>query len=217
MQAANSKPKPEISSKAVTTVIIGYTVTALGLVAFLTINGSSGSSQLDSVITLALIATGLLMPTAGLWMLRNGLNEIQAKVRRGLVLFGSGLIVLLSGLVFAVISSSLLGFLFGAVFLAFSGTLALAGTILLQKNLSNISGSHPRKVPYLIVGTILLFSGVVVILMSNLLTYSYSISQSFYTISQVNNSILCDVGATISAYGCFVSAYSFFSFKKSSS
>jgi hypothetical protein len=97
-------------------------------------------------------------------------------------------------------SSDLSGYLASALSLIFSGALSLVGAILLRKNHASV-GSSKRELNYFVLGTTLILSGVWLIIASNL--------ASFYVLSDVGVTISVDVGSTISACGCVISAYSF--------
>jgi hypothetical protein len=192
-----------VALRGFSVVAVGYGVEAAGLVAFLTINGSS-VSELASIVTVALIAIGLLLTPAALLLLRRGFDKTQAKARNGLALQGFGLVVLLLGVVLGVGLSSLFGYTIGAVLLVASATSALLGVILLRKGYAS-KGANPSAVDYLVVGTALVFSGVGLIMASNIAFY--------YMISQVANTVYVDAGAAVSACGCVVAAFSFFTLR----
>jgi hypothetical protein len=126
-------------------------------------------------------------------------------MRNSFLLQGLGLVILLLGVLLAVILNSLSGFLIGTVFLATSATSGLLGSILLRKNYASLGLPEPNMAGYLMLGTALLFSGVGVIMASNI--------AFFYIISGAANSVYTDVGATISACGCVAATYSFFEFR----
>ncbi len=109
-----------------------------------------------------------------------------------------GLIGLLFGVVLVVVVSSLSGYLLSAVFVAMAGVLAIAGATLLRGHFA----SNNESVACLIFGTALIFTGVGIIVASNIAFE--------YLISQLENTIYIDIGATISACGCILSAYSFY-------
>jgi hypothetical protein len=184
-------------------VAAGYGVEATGLIAFLTINGSS-VPQLASIATVALIAIGLLLTPAALLLLRKGLDRTQAKARSGLALQGFGLVILLMGVVLGVGFSSLFGYAVGAVLLAASAAMGLLGAILLRKSYAS-NGAKSSAVDYMVLATALVFSGVGLIMASNIAFY--------YVISQVANTVYVDAGAAVSACGCVVAAFSFFTLR----
>ena len=83
-----------------------------------------------------------------------------------------------------------------------SGVLAIAGAVFLRGQFTRAIASNTNGVAYLILGTALIFSGVGLIVGSNIAFE--------YLISQVENTIYVDIGATVSACGCVLAAYSFF-------
>jgi hypothetical protein len=205
MEAASSaspEPAVKVSSRALGMVVAGYAVAAGALVAFITINGASAVPPLASGVTVVLILVGLLLPPAGMLMLRRGFDKTRSSARNGLILQGFGLVILLSGIILAVTSSSLTGFFVAAVLLFVSGGSVLAGTSLFRKGHASIRVSRPRGVDYLPLGMVLLLSGMGLIVASNI---AYE-----YVLSQAGNTVYADIGATISACGCVVAAYSFF-------
>jgi hypothetical protein len=208
MEAASSatpEPAVKISSRAVGIVVAGYAVAAGALVAFITINGASAVSPLASGATAVLLSVGLLLPTAGMLMLRRGFGKTRSLARNGLILQGFGLVILLLGIILAVTSSSLSGFFAATFLLLVSGGSVLAGTSLFRKHYASIRVSRLRGVDYLLLGMVLLLSGMGLIVASNI-AYEYFLSQA-------GNTVYADTGATVSACGCVVAAYSFFLLK----
>ena len=199
--SATPEPAVKISSRAFGRVVAGYAVAAGALVAFITINGASAVPPLASGVTAVLISVGLLLPTAGMLMLRRGFDKTRSSARNGLVMQGFGLVVLLLGIILAVTSSSLSGFFAATVLLIASGGSVLAGTFLFRKHYTSIGVSRLRGVDYLLLGMVLLLSGMGLIVASNI---AYE-----YFLSQVGNAVYGDIGATVSACGCIVAAYSF--------
>ncbi len=187
-------------------IVAGYSVEAVGLTALLTINGQPSVPQVALAATVALIAAGFLLPTAGMLVLRSRCDKADAAVRRSLLLQGSGLVVLFLGVVLAVGLNSLPGFQIGAVFLFASAASALLGAISLRNNHDGIGLPGRRGASLLVLGLALLFSGVGLIIASNIAFY--------YIISGVANAVYTDVGVTLSACGCVVAAYSFFEFRR---
>jgi hypothetical protein len=199
------RPAVPLSSRSLSIIAAGYTVEAAGLLALLTINGMSSVPSLALAATIFLIVAGFLLPTAGMLALRRRFDRTPAAVRNGFLLQGLGLIILLLGVLLAVILNSLTGFLIGTVFLATSAASGLLGSILLRKNYASLGLPGPNMASVLMLGTALLFSGVGVIMASNI--------AFFYILSGAANSIYTDVGATISACGCVAATYSFFEFR----
>jgi len=183
-------------------VVAGYSMVAAGLVAFLTINGASNTPALATTGTAGLIAIGLLLPAAGMLQMRRGLGRVRSTARYGFAMQAFGLFGLLIGVVLIQVAPTLSGYLAGALFVVASGVMAAAGAVLVQgRNIKHIS-SGARYSACLILGTVMIFSGVGVIMGSNIAFE--------YLISSVENTIYVDVGATISACGCVLAAYSFF-------
>lgn len=76
-----SEKKP--ASKAWSLVVAGYSMAATALVAFLTINGGSGTPLAATLGTAVLLAIGLLLPAAGMLQLSKGLGPIKNAARYG--------------------------------------------------------------------------------------------------------------------------------------
>ena len=185
------------ASKAWRLVVAGYSTAAVALVLFLTINGASGIPTVAIVGTALLIVIGLLLPTAGLLQSRRSLGPIKSSARHGFVMQVFGLIGLLFGVVLVAFISSLSGYFISAVLVALSSVLAIAGATLLRRHFA----SNNRSAAFLIFGTALIFSGVGLIVASNIAFE--------YLISQLQNTVYVDIGATVSSYGCVIAAYSY--------
>jgi len=190
----------ETSSKILNLIVVGYAIATIGFLAFLTINGMSGISEVAPVVTAVLIAVGLLLPASCMFLLRREIANTQLQTRRSFSLQGIGLIILFSGVVLVAVSSSLSDYVVGGILLIASDAAALTGVILLKKHVG-IPMLQKRKIDYLVLATVFLFSGVGLIVISNIAFY--------YVLSQVENTVYADVGATISACGCVLAAYSF--------
>ena len=202
----NPKPKAKTQLRPSSVIAAGYALMAAGLVGVLTINGTSQTPQLVQAAVAALIIVGLLLSMAGILKLRSEFDRTHARVRNGLFMHGSALVILLLGVALTVVFSSLSGFLAGMAFLVTSGILAFIGILTLRKNYISNSTSKHKKIDYLLFGTILILAGVGVIMVSNIAT--------LYTISQLENTVYVDIGATFSAYGCVITAYSFLNFHR---
>jgi len=200
--STNPPPGAETASKAWGLVVAGYSMGAVALVAFLTINGASGISAAATIGTAGLVAIGLLLPAAGLLQLRRGIDSSQRAARYGFAMQGLGLIGLLLGVVIVVATSSVSGYLVSAVLVVIAGVSAIAGAVLLRAHYISAVASNTRGAVYLILGTGLIFSGVGLVVASNIAFE--------YLISQVQETVFVDVGATVSACGCVLAAYSFF-------
>jgi hypothetical protein len=191
----------DTKTKAWTAVVGGYSTATLGLVALLTINGASGIPTVIAIGTAGLVAIGLLLPAAGMLQLRKALDQNRTVARSGLAMPALGLVGLLFGVI--PLSSSLSGwFVVSAACIVTSGALALAGAFLLRGHYADIGATTGRGVEFLILGTTLIFSGVGLILGSNVAYYFF--------LSDVGNTVYTDVGAVVSACGCVIAAYSFF-------
>ena len=173
----------------------GFAICAAGLVALLTINGATGVPSMAVALTSALIILGLLLPALGMLQMARAGSSPHPGARRGLEMLAAGLVVLLVGVVPIVVISSFSGYVAGASLIAVSGALALTGVVYFRK--------YAKSVVILLLGTMMIFSGVELIASSNVMAIEY-------WVSQVENTIYVDVGATVSACGCVLSAYSFF-------
>ncbi len=196
---------PPSGAKAVTTawglLVAGYSIETVALVAFLTINGASGIPGAATIVTAVLVVIGFVLPTAGMLQLRRRIGQTERAARYGFALQAFGLIGLLVGVVLAVGVTVLSGYILSMVIVAASGVSAISGAFLLR---GHYGAPMPKttSVLYLILGTALLFAGVGIILGSDI---------GFeYWFSQVQNTVYVDMGATVSACGCILSAYSFF-------
>jgi len=188
------------SPKAKGLVVAGYSTAAAALVAFLTINGASGIPTAATIGTAVLIATGLLMPAAGMIQLRRRLGPIEGAARLGYAAQALGLVGLLFGVVLIVATSSLPGDLVGAFSIVAAGALSIVGALLLRRYYLSAT-ANAGGVAFLMLGTLVIFSGVGLIVGSNVAFW--------YLISQVQNTVYVDIGATITACGCVIEAYSF--------
>ncbi len=205
--STNSPSKTKASSKTWSLVVAGYSTAAVALVAFLTINGASGIPTAAIIGTVSLAAIGFMLSIAGMLRLRRGLGPIKSTARYGFAMQASGLVGLMFGVVLVVAISSLFSYLLSALFVAAAGMSAIAGAVLLRKYFNGAIASNHRIFVWLIFGTVLIFSGVGFIVGSNI---AYE-----YWISQVANTIYVDIGATVSACGFVLAAYSFFILSKS--
>jgi len=190
------------SSKVWGLVVAGYSTAVAGLIAFLTINGASGTPTSAVIGTAGLLTMGLLLPAAGMLLLRRSVNSNRGAAKLGFTTLGFGLIGLYLGVVLVYFESSLSGLLVSAFLLVASSALAMVGAIFLRRLYISTGGSKTKGVGYLILGTALLFSGVGLIVGSKI--------AFFYLIPQLESIVYMDVGATVSAYGCVLAAYSFF-------
>jgi hypothetical protein len=191
------------TSKVWSLIVLGYSIEFVALVAFLTINGASGIPTAATIATVILIVAGLLLPASGMLLLRRSIDPAKKAARNGLALQGFGLIGLLIGVVIAYTASALTGFFVSLLFIIMSGASALAGVIFMRRHYVSIGVSNVRNIRWLVLGTVLIFSGVGLIAGSN-------IAFEYYVLSQVENTVFVDIGATVTAWGCVLAAYSFF-------
>jgi uncharacterized membrane protein YidH (DUF202 family) len=190
------------SSKAWSLLVMGYSVGTVALVVFLTINGASGIPTMAMIITAVLVAIGLFLPAAGMLRLRRIVDPAQRAARNGFAMQALGLIGLFFGVALVVAVSSLSGYFASAVIVVTMGALALLGGVFLTRHHTSFGASSARVVVCLVLGMALLFLGTGLIAGSNI---AYQ-----YVISQVENTIYVDIGATVSACGCVIAAYSSF-------
>jgi hypothetical protein len=181
------------TSKSWALLVAGYSILAVAMLAFLTINGVSATA-VGTITTAALIGLGLLLPAAAMLEVARRMDPPQGGARKGLVLLSLSLIGLLIGLVVSFVASSLSGHLVSAVFIVPSGISGLAGAIFISKQAT----ARP-----LVAGAALIAIGAALIPASNIAVLAYWISDTGKNIYQ-------DVGATVAACGCVLAAYSFF-------
>jgi hypothetical protein len=181
---------------------IGYSVAALALVTFLTINGQPNVSQSASIATILLIAIGFLTPAIGLILLTRGPRVLKTRAKSGLLLQGIGLISLFFGIVIAVVTVSFTGFLVAAVVLTFSSSTGLLGATFFKRYYRSASPLSSKVIDFNLLGLTLLFLGVALILGSQIV-------YSLYYFSPVWNIVYQDIGASVSACGCVLLAYGF--------
>ncbi len=197
-----SKPDAKKASKAWVLIVAGYSTAAVALVAFLTINGASGIPTAATIGTAALIAIGLLLPAAGMLQLWRGLDPTKRAEKYGFSMQAFGLITLFFGTLLIVALSTLTAYLISAALVTTAGVSAIAGAVFLHKHFTKTNVSNPGGAAFLILGTVLIFSGVGAIVGSNIAFE--------YLISQVQNTVYVDTGAAVSACGFVFAAYSFY-------
>jgi hypothetical protein len=120
------------TSKSWALVISGYSVLALAMLAFLTVNGVSATAA-GTITTAGLIVLGFLLAAAGMLELARHMDPAHGTVRKGLVLQGLSLIGLLIGLVVSFAASSLPGHLVSAAFIGPAAAAGLAGAVLISR------------------------------------------------------------------------------------
>jgi hypothetical protein len=181
------------ASKSWGLVALGYSVLALAMVVFLTINGVSDTA-VGTLATAGLIGLGLAIPAGSMLALANQTGR-GGTLGRGLLLQTLSLLSLLIGLVTVFFAASLPVYLMAASLIVLSGVSGLAAAIYFTRN----GGTR-----YFFVGAGLIAIGAAVIPASNIaLKY-------LYLISDTDNSVYQDVGATMAACGAVLAAYSFF-------
>jgi hypothetical protein len=202
ISSRSSRPGFEaLSSRTSRFVAFGFTMSALGFVAILTTNGTSGGifSEVLSITAASLLAMGFLIPASGMFLFGRNLGE---RARRSFFLQGSGMAILFLGVIIVGLSSSLTGYLMGSIFLGPSVGLSLTGAILFRRFCGTNFAALQGGANYFVLAIVLIFSGMGLIVGANIAFY--------YVLSQVESTVYSDVGATISAYGCVLAAYSFF-------
>ena len=186
---------------AATLPVVGFAVATLAFMLFLTINGASGVTEADSELTVVLVVFGLFAPAAGMFRLsRNSI--FSGRMRRGLVLEGIGLASLFFGILLAVATSSLTGFLTSVVVLSGSALSTLAGAVMLRATLAKTRSPQRGSANLHLVGLVLLLSGTAIIVAFNIFSVTYYVSNLGAIIYE-------DIGATVSAYGAALGSYSF--------
>ena len=183
------------ASKGRVLLVAGYSMSMAALLAFLTINGANGTPLAATLGTAVLLAIGLLLPAAGMLLMTRSRAAIKSAARI-LAFLCRRLVWSVYFLDLYLLSPclQLSGYLIGAVFVVTAAVSAIAGTLLLQGHYLSASASNAGGVVWLIFGTALIFGGAGTVAASNIAFW--------YLISQVENTIYVDMGATISACGC---------------
>jgi MFS family permease len=181
------------TSKAWALVMMGYSVLAVAMLAFLSANGEPGSA-VGTIGTAGLIGLGLVLPVTGMLELTRRIDQGLRRARKGMLLQSFALLGLLIGLLVSFAASSLPGHVISAAFIVVSGSSGLVGAI----NLSRGFGAA-----HLAIGAALIAIGAALIPASN-------IALQQYLISDLQKNVYQDIGATIAACGCVVAAYSCF-------
>jgi putative esterase len=181
------------TSKSWALVIAGYSVFAVAMLAFLTVNGVSAPAA-GTIGTAGLIVLGLLLPAAGMLELARCMDPPQGTARKGLVLQSLSLTGLLIGLLVSYVASSLSGYLVSGVVIVLSGTAGLAGAIFI---------SNQARARQLVVAAALIAIGAALIPAAN-------IALSAGWLVDIDKNIYMDIGATVAGCGSVVAAYSFF-------
>jgi len=180
-------------------VVVGYSVLAAAMLAFLTVNGVS-STAFGTIGTAGLLGLGLVLPVVGMQELARRIDPSKGGTRTGLTLQSLCLIGLLIGLLLSFFASSLPGHMASATFIALSGISGLVGAILI----SNELGARQ-----LVLGAVLLAIGAALIPASN-------IGSQMYWVQDLEKNVYQDIGATVAACGCVLAAYSCFVIRKPS-
>jgi hypothetical protein len=181
------------ASKSWALVVAGYSVLALAMLAFLTVNGVSATAA-GTISTAVLLALGLLLPAAGMLEVARRVDPPQGTARKGLALQSLSLIGLLIGFVVSFVASSIPGYLVSGVFIVLAGAAGLAGAIFISKQ---------ARARLLVVGAALIAIGAALIPASN-------IAQFAYLMLGIDKNVYQDIGATLAGCGSVVAAYSFF-------
>jgi hypothetical protein len=181
------------TSKSWALVVAGYSVLAVAMLAFLTVNGVS-STAVGTIGTAGLIVLGLLLPAAGMLELARHTDPLQGTARKGLVLQSLGLIGLLVGFVVSFVASSLSGHLVAGVVIVLSGTAGLVGAIFISKE---------ARARQLVVGAALITMGAALIPASNIALLAG-------WLLDIDKNLYMDIGAAVAGCGSIVTAYSFF-------
>lgn len=181
------------TSKLWALVVVGYSILAVAMVAFLTVNGVSATA-VATIGTAGLIAVGLLLPAGGMMELARLIGPSHGAARRDLVLESLSFIGLLIGLVVSFVASSISGHVIAGMFIVLSSTSGLVGAIYLFRSVGPT---------YLVAGAVLIAIGAAPIPASN-------IALREYWISDLEKYLYQDVGATLAACGAVLAAYSAF-------
>jgi len=181
------------TSKSWALVVAGYSVLAVAMLAYLTVNGVSAPAA-GTIGTAILIVLGLLLPAAGMLELARRMDPPQGTAGKGLVLQSLSLTGLLIGFVVSFAASSLSGRLVSGVVIVLAGISGLVGAILISKQ---------ARARQLVVAAALIAIGAVLIPASN-------IAVSADLLFDIDKNIYEDIGATIAGCGSVVAAYSFF-------
>src|SRR5271169_6456337 len=160
--ASTNPPPDRKTSMGWRLVVAGYSTVAVALVAFITLNGATGTPTAATIGTAGLVIVGLLLPVVGMLRLRSGLAPTERGARYGFAMQAVGLLCLLLGALLIVVVASLSGYLIGAVFVGAAGITAIAGAALLRGHFRAVT-SNTIGVACLLLGTALVFSGVGII------------------------------------------------------
>jgi hypothetical protein len=178
----------EVKGPAWRVVFTGYAAATVGLLAELSVSGESG---IPSVVTIGvgfLIAIGVGVGAIGLLQVRRSVDPSMLRERRGLELQAAGLVALILALVALQISSAIPALLVGSAVAVVAAGLASVGAFDIR-----------RDVPFLLLGTVMIFGGLGLIVSSQIGYY--------FVLSDVANTVVNDAGIAVSACGCVVSAY----------
>jgi hypothetical protein len=170
----------------------GYSILALALIAFLTANGSPGTPAAAALVLTGLFAIGLVLPAAGMLRMARTAAGDQMRANRGLVLQVLGLGGLLFSLVLLAFVSSVAAYAIAGVAIAVAGAAGAAGAALLRAT----------GLEALLPATVLIFLGSELVAIADI--------AGMYVISPLEVTVYVDIGATVSACGSILAAYSFF-------
>ena len=175
------------SSKSWALVVAGYSVLAVAMLAYLTVNGVSAPAA-GTGGTAILLVLGLLLPAWGMLELARRMDPLQAPAGKGLVLQSLSLTGFLIGFVVSFVASSLSGRLVSGVVIVLAGISGLVGAIFISKQ---------ARARQLVVAAALIAIGAVLIPASN-------IAVSADWLLDIDKNIYEDIGATIAGCGSVV-------------
>ena len=181
------------TSKSWALVVAGYSVLAVAMLAYLTVNGVSAPAA-GTGGTAILLVLGLLLPAWGMLELARRMDPLQAPAGKGLVLQSLSLTGFLIGFLVSFAASSLSGRLVSGVVIVLSGIAGLVGAIFISKQ---------ARARQLVVAAALIAIGAVLIPASNIALLAD-------WLLDIDKNIYEDIGATIAGCGSVVAAYSFF-------
>lgn len=199
MASANPPMNAKIAPWA--EVVLGYSMATVGLVINLMTVGASVVPPAIATITAGLSGLGILLVTAGMLQLRSGLGRTESAARRAFAMQSVGLVLLLFGELALSFSSELRIFYVSTAFTVTGAVSAIGGALSLRGHYADIGASDGRGVDYLILGTVLIYAGVLTILFSKIGFY--------FVLSDTATTVVNLLGVAGTACGCVIGAYSF--------
>lgn len=201
--AVTALTNPPINAKttAWAQVVLGYSMATVGLVINLASVGASGVPAVIKIITAGLSGLGILLATAGMLQLWRGVDRSRSAARRGLAMQSFGLILLLFGELALSFSSDLSILSVSAAFIVIAAVLGIGGALSLRGHYADIGASNRRGIDYLILGTALIYAGVMAIVFSKIGYY--------FVLSDLSTTLVNVVGVTGTACGSAIAAFSF--------